>query len=80
VSCDTQAEIDRYWAKLTEDGKEIQCGWITDKFGVTWQIIPKVLPDLIGGKDPAKAGRAVQAMMQMKKLDIAALKKAYDGG
>jgi predicted 3-demethylubiquinone-9 3-methyltransferase (glyoxalase superfamily) len=79
VSCETQAEIDRYWAKLCDGGKEIQCGWVTDKFGVTWQIIPKVLPELLGGKDPVKAGRAVQAMLQMKKLDIAALKKAYDG-
>jgi predicted 3-demethylubiquinone-9 3-methyltransferase (glyoxalase superfamily) len=73
VSCENQAEIDRYWAKLTDGGKEIQCGWITDKFGVCWQIIPKDLPELLAG------GRAVPAMMQMKKLDIAALKKARDG-
>lgn len=79
VTCDTQAEIDRYWTKLTEGGKEVQCGWLVDKFGVSWQIVPKVLPDLIGGKDSTKAGRAMQAMMQMKKLDIAALQKAYDG-
>lgn len=81
VGCDTQAEIDRYWTRLTEGGgKEVQCGWLVDKFGVSWQIIPKILTELIGGKDPAKAGRAMQAMMQMKKLDIAALKRAHEGG
>jgi predicted 3-demethylubiquinone-9 3-methyltransferase (glyoxalase superfamily) len=81
VECDTQAEIDRYWTKLTADGgKEIQCGWLVDKFGVSWQIVPKVLFGLISDKDEAKAGRALQAMMKMKKLDIAALKRAHDGG
>jgi len=80
VSCDTQDEIDRYWTKLTEDGgKEIQCGWLVDKFGVSWQIAPKVLFPMISDSDPAKAGRAMQAMMKMKKLDIATLKRAYDG-
>jgi predicted 3-demethylubiquinone-9 3-methyltransferase (glyoxalase superfamily) len=80
VSCDTQDEIDRYWEKLTLHGKEVQCGWLVDKFGVSWQIIPKVLGDYIGSKDATRAGRAMQAMMQMKKLDIAALKRAHDGG
>jgi len=81
VACDTQAEIDRFWEKLTADGgKEVQCGWLVDKFGVSWQIIPKVLGDLIGGKDAVKRGRAMQAMLQMKKLDIAALERAYEGG
>lgn len=79
VSCDTQAEIDRYWAKLTEGGKEVQCGWLVDKFGVSWQIIPKNLGSLVFGKDPEKSGRAMQAMLAMKKLDIAALQRAYDG-
>lgn len=80
VSCDTQAEIDRYWSKLTEGGgKEIQCGWLVDKFGVSWQIVPKILPTLLGDKDPIKAGRAMQAMMKMKKFDIAALKQAHEG-
>ncbi|HEX4337299.1 MAG TPA: VOC family protein [Polyangiaceae bacterium] len=78
VQCDTQAQIDRYWEKLAQGGKEIQCGWLTDKFGVTWQIVPKELGNLIGSKDAARAGRAMQAMMKMKKLDIAALKRAYD--
>ncbi len=72
VSCEDQAELDRYWDKLAKDGKEIQCGWITDKFGVVWQIIPRELPQLLTN------GNAVAAMMKMKKLDIAELKKARD--
>lgn len=79
VGCDTQTEIDRYWSKLTEGGKEIQCGWLVDKFGVSWQIIPKSLPQLLTSSDPAKAGRAMQAMMKMVKLDIAELQRAHDG-
>lgn len=79
VACDTQEEIDRYWAKLSEGGKEVQCGWLVDKFGVSWQIVPKALPELIGSKDTARAKRAMQAMLGMKKLDIAALQRAYDG-
>jgi predicted 3-demethylubiquinone-9 3-methyltransferase (glyoxalase superfamily) len=80
VSCDTQAEIDRYWTKLTENGgKEVQCGWLVDKFGVSWQIAPRNLTAQISDPDPAKASRAMQAMMQMTKFDIAALKRAYDG-
>lgn len=80
VGCDTQSEIDRYWSKLTENGgKEIQCGWLLDKFGVSWQIVPNGLGELLTAKDPAQAGRAMQAMMKMKKLDIAALSRAHDG-
>jgi predicted 3-demethylubiquinone-9 3-methyltransferase (glyoxalase superfamily) len=79
VSCDTQAEIDELWAKLSAGGQEQPCGWLTDKFGVSWQIIPKVLGDLLGDRDPAKAGRAMTAMLKMQKLDIAALKRAHAG-
>jgi predicted 3-demethylubiquinone-9 3-methyltransferase (glyoxalase superfamily) len=80
VNCDTQAEIDRYWAKLTADGgKEVACGWLTDKFGLSWQITPKVLLTMISDKDSAKAGRAMQAMMKMKKLEIAPLQRAFEG-
>jgi predicted 3-demethylubiquinone-9 3-methyltransferase (glyoxalase superfamily) len=79
VGCDTQEEIDRFWEQLGEGGKEVQCGWLVDRFGVSWQVVPKVLPDLIGGKDRAGAGRALQAMLKMKKLDIAALERAYHG-
>ena len=78
VSCETQAEIDRYWAKLTEGGKEVQCGWLVDKFGVSWQIVPRVLGEYMSCPDQEKAGRAMQAMMKMVKLDVAALERAYD--
>jgi predicted 3-demethylubiquinone-9 3-methyltransferase (glyoxalase superfamily) len=80
VTCDTQAEIDRYWSQLTSGGKEVQCGWLVDRFGVSWQIVPGILGDMISDKDPARVSRAMKAMMQMKKLDIAALRRAYDGG
>lgn len=81
VECETQPELDAYWSKLTANGgKEVQCGWLVDKFGVSWQIVPKVLMAMMTDEDAAKAGRTMRAMMQMKKLDIAALKRAYDGG
>jgi predicted 3-demethylubiquinone-9 3-methyltransferase (glyoxalase superfamily) len=79
VSCDTQEEIDRYWAKLADGGKEVQCGWLTDRFGVTWQIIPRQLGRMLQDADRAKAGRAMQAMMKMVKLDIAELERAHAG-
>lgn len=79
VKCDTQVEIDRYWDKLAAEGTEVQCGWVTDKFGVSWQIVPRVLGQLFSDKDRAKAGRAVKAMMGMKKLDIAGLQRAFNG-
>jgi predicted 3-demethylubiquinone-9 3-methyltransferase (glyoxalase superfamily) len=79
VLCATQAEIDEYWAKLTEGGKTMACGWLTDKFGVTWQITPERLDRMINDPDPAKAKRTMEAMMDMVKLDIAALERAYEG-
>jgi predicted 3-demethylubiquinone-9 3-methyltransferase (glyoxalase superfamily) len=79
VLCATQAEIDEYWAKLTDGGKTMACGWLTDKFGVTWQITPERLETMINDPDPAKAKRTMEAMMDMVKLDIAALEKAYEG-
>lgn len=80
VPCKDQAEIDHYWTKLTEGGGQPgPCGWLKDRFGLSWQIVPANMPELIGGPDPAKAGRAMQAMMQMSKLDIAALKAAREG-
>jgi predicted 3-demethylubiquinone-9 3-methyltransferase (glyoxalase superfamily) len=80
VSVDTQEELDRYWTRLTADGgKEVQCGWLVDKFGVSWQIVPKLLPKLFADPDRDGAGRAFQAMMRMKKLDIAGLQKAFTG-
>jgi len=79
VRCETQSEIDELWDKLTEGGEERQCGWLTDKYGVTWQIVPAMLGELLGGSDPEKAQRATAAMMKMVKLDIAELQKAYNG-
>jgi predicted 3-demethylubiquinone-9 3-methyltransferase (glyoxalase superfamily) len=80
VNCETQEEIDHFWNKLTADGgQESRCGWLKDKFGVSWQIIPPVLGEMFGDKDRAKAGRAMQAMMQMKKIIIADLQQAFDG-
>ena len=79
VNCETQEEIDYYWNKLTANGgQESMCGWLKDKFGLSWQIVPPILGQLLGDKDRKKAGQVMQAMMQMKKIDIAALKKAYD--
>jgi predicted 3-demethylubiquinone-9 3-methyltransferase (glyoxalase superfamily) len=80
VDCGTQDEIDHFWNKLTADGgQESMCGWLKDKFGVSWQIVPPVLGQLLGDKDPAKSGRVMQAMMKMKKIIIADLEKAAEG-
>lgn len=81
VLCETQDEIDRYWSKLSAGGDEKaqQCGWLKDKYGLSWQVVPAVLPALIGDPDPAKAGRVMKALLPMKKLDIQALKQAHAG-
>ena len=79
VDCETQQEVDYYWTKLTAGGKEVQCGWLKDKFGLSWQITPTILPRLLQDKDPQKANRVMQAMMKMVKIDIEALKRAYKG-
>jgi predicted 3-demethylubiquinone-9 3-methyltransferase (glyoxalase superfamily) len=79
VNCETQAEVDELWAKLTAGGSEIQCGWLTDKFGLSWQIIPKALMELMSDKDPVKSQRVFKAMMGMIKIDVEALKRAYRG-
>lgn len=80
VSVETQTELDELWNKLTANGgEESMCGWLKDKYGLSWQIIPSSLGRFFSDKDPAKAGRAMQAMLQMKKLDIAKLQKAFDG-
>lgn len=76
VNCQTQAEVDRLWARLTEGGSESRCGWLVDRFGLSWQIIPSILPELLGHRDREKAQRALEVMMTMGKLDIAALERA----
>ena len=79
VSCEDQAEVDRYWTALTANGgEESQCGWLKDRYGFSWQIVPRALPELLGQSDRAKAGRAMQAMLKMKKLDIAKLREAAE--
>lgn len=78
VKCETQAEVDELWEKLTEGGEESQCGWLKDKFGLSWQIIPNRLGELLGDPDRERAGRVMQAMLQMRKIDIRGLQRAYD--
>lgn len=80
VNCNDQAEVDELWEKLSEGGEKSQCGWLTDRFGVSWQIVPTVLGRLTSDEDDARVQRVTQAMLSMTKLDIAALEKAYNGG
>jgi predicted 3-demethylubiquinone-9 3-methyltransferase (glyoxalase superfamily) len=79
VKCETQEEVDELWQKLTEGGEESQCGWLKDKYGLSWQIIPNDLGEMLGDKDPDKAGRVMRAMLQMQKIDIKTLQEAYAG-
>jgi len=79
VNCETQQEIDELWRKLTEGGAEQPCGWLTDRYGLSWQIVPSALGRMLGDRDRARADRVMQAMLKMKKLDIAGLQRAYDG-
>jgi predicted 3-demethylubiquinone-9 3-methyltransferase (glyoxalase superfamily) len=81
VYCETQAEVDYYWEKLSAGGDVTvqQCGWLKDKYGVSWQVVPRVLPEMIRDPDAAKSQRAMAAMLQMKKIDIDALTRAYEG-
>jgi predicted 3-demethylubiquinone-9 3-methyltransferase (glyoxalase superfamily) len=78
VNCQTQEEVDVYWEKLSADGGEVQCGWVKDKFGLSWQVVPTVMLEYLSDPDPEKAGRVMKAMLKMTKLDIATLKAAYD--
>ena len=79
VNCETQKEVDELWEKLLAGGKAMQCGWLTDKFGISWQIIPKALMEFLGDKDPQKSQRVMQAMMKMIKIDVEGLKRAHEG-
>jgi predicted 3-demethylubiquinone-9 3-methyltransferase (glyoxalase superfamily) len=76
INCDTQDEIDYFWEKLTEGGKEVQCGWLKDKYGLSWQVVPSMMGELMSGKEPGKSSRVMQALMKMVKLDIETLKNA----
>jgi predicted 3-demethylubiquinone-9 3-methyltransferase (glyoxalase superfamily) len=78
VSCETQEEVDRLWDKLSEGGQKSQCGWVQDKFGMWWQVIPSILGTLMSDPDKGKAGRVMKAMLQMTKMDIATLKRAHE--
>ncbi len=79
VNCETQSEVDHFWDKLSEGGRQVQCGWLKDKYGVSWQIVPTILGDLMTDPDPEKSGRVMKAMLQMVKLDIDGLRRGYDG-
>ena len=78
VSCETQQEVDDLWEKLSEGGQVEQCGWLKDKVGVSWQIVPNILGEMIKDKDAKKSERVIKAMLQMKKIDIQGLRKAYE--
>ena len=79
VDCKDQAEVDYFWSRLTEGGQPGQCGWLKDKFGLSWQVVPEALPRLLGDPDAAKASRVMQAMLQMTRIDVAKLEAAYAG-
>ena len=79
VLCETQADIDYFWSKLAEGGEEGPCGWLKDKFGLSWQVVPTVLPEMLQDPNAGRADRAMKAMLQMRKLDIAALQRAQNG-
>jgi predicted 3-demethylubiquinone-9 3-methyltransferase (glyoxalase superfamily) len=79
VNCGTQQEVDRFWEKLSEGGEKGQCGWLKDKYGLSWQIVPTVLSKMLNDKDPKKSKRVMKALLQMGKIDIATLRRAYNG-
>jgi predicted 3-demethylubiquinone-9 3-methyltransferase (glyoxalase superfamily) len=80
VNCETQQEVDDFWERLSAGGKEVQCGWLQDKYGVSWQVVPRILPELLQDKNPEKTQRVMKAMMQMIKIDIKGLQQAFEQG
>jgi predicted 3-demethylubiquinone-9 3-methyltransferase (glyoxalase superfamily) len=79
VNCQTQEEVDHFWGKLSAGGQEVQCGWLKDRFGVSWQVVPTVLSEMLQDKDPDKSKRVMAAMLKMKKISIEGLQNAYEG-
>ena len=79
INCETSQDVDYYWSKLSEGGEPGRCGWLKDKYGLSWQVVPVGLSEVLGDKDPARAKRAMMAMLTMSKLDLAAMKRAADG-
>jgi len=79
IDCESQEEVDHYWEKLADGGEPGPCGWLKDRFGVSWQVVPRVLPEMLRDEDPERAGRVMQAMMGMGKLDVTGLERAYAG-
>jgi predicted 3-demethylubiquinone-9 3-methyltransferase (glyoxalase superfamily) len=79
VACKTQEEVDEFWEKLSEGGEQGPCGWLKDKYGLSWQVEPTILSEMLDDPDPAKSKRVMEAMLKMKKIDIAGLKRAYEG-
>jgi len=79
VNCENQKEVDYFWEKLSAGGQEVECGWLKDRFGLSWQVVPAALLEMLQDKDPEKSKRTMAAMLKMKKLDVDALRKAYDG-
>ena len=79
VHCENQNEVDHFWEKLSAGGEEVECGWLKDRYGLSWQVVPDVLIEMLQSKDPEKSKRAMASLLKMRKLDIAALQQAYDG-
>lgn len=79
VNCETQDEVDHFWERLSAGGQEVQCGWLKDRFGVSWQVVPTALPEMLRDEEPEKARRVMAALLKMKKLDLDALRRAYEG-
>jgi predicted 3-demethylubiquinone-9 3-methyltransferase (glyoxalase superfamily) len=79
IECKNQDEVDYYWERLSAGGEKVECGWLKDRYGLSWQVTPKVLPEMLADKDPQKADRVMSAMLEMKKIDIASLERAYSG-
>jgi predicted 3-demethylubiquinone-9 3-methyltransferase (glyoxalase superfamily) len=79
VNCETQEEIDYFWEKLSAGGEKVECGWVKDKYGLSWQVVPTILGELMGGNEPERSNRVMQAILQMQKLEIEPLKRAYEG-